>query len=348
MVRIAVLWSGLPDYATRCIRALIEDLDGEVEVVATRPAVPIEGMERSLGKRVHWIDGGRSPLHWSDLALATPEALLLGGFYLPAFVSLAEEARRAGGKVILASDNNWVGSLCQRTVDPLRYRLLLRRRVDGVMTTGASGVRYNRAMGFPADRIVPGIYGADPDLFNGGAPLPERRRTFLFVGQFIPRKNMLGTASAFARMAADWPGWNLEICGTGAQRDEIPRHPAINVRDFVQPAKVAELMRQARCLVLPSLEEHWGVVVHEAALSGCALLLTDVIGAAPDFARAANSVLVPARDTAAIERAMREIAAWDADRWAAAEAASRTLAAGFGPHRFSREFRDLASRLLAS
>ena len=34
---------------------------------------------------------------------------------------------------------------------------------------------------------------------------------------------------------------------------------------------------------MPSLEEHWGLVVHEAALSGCALLLSNRVGAKEDF-----------------------------------------------------------------
>lgn len=348
MISMAVTCVGLPDYMARCIRALIEDGDGPVEVVATRPSVPIEGMERSLGKPVHWIDGDRAGLGWSELGLEPPRVLLQGGYYLPAFRSLAEEVLENGGKVVLGSDNNWQGGLRQRFIDPLRHRLLLRRNFDGVMTPGAAGIRYSRAMGYGADCIAPGLYGADPALFNGGPPLVERPRTFLFVGQLIPRKNVIGAAAAFERAAGDLEGWNFEICGSGMQRAEIPRHPAIRVRDFVQPPQLAELMRQARCLVLPSLEEHWGVVVHEAALSGCALVLTDVVGAAPDLACGENAVLIPPGDDAAIERALREIASWSDARWVTAEATSRALGAEFGPHRFSTELRRLVARLLTS
>ena len=345
MTSIAVTWVGMPDYTARCIRTLIDEFDGRVEVVATRPNVPIEGMERSLGQPVHWIDGQRRGLSWSDLGLERPDFMLLGGYYLPSFRSLAEEVRKAGGKVVLGTDNNWQGTLKHRFVDPLRHRLLLRHRFDGVMTTGQSGMRYSRAMGYRADRIVPGLYGADPVLFNGGPPLAARPKSFLFVGQLIERKNVLGTALAVSRLAGDHPGWALQICGSGPLRDVLPQHPAIHILDFVQPPQLAELMRGARCLVLPSLEEHWGVVVDEAALSGCALALSRAVGAADDFARDDNAVLFPPGDDIAIERALRQMIAWDDVRWEKAEATSRALGAEFGPHRFSRELRRLVSLL---
>jgi len=92
----------------------------------------------------------------------------------------------------------------------------------------------------------------------------------------------------------------------------------IRVESFVQPPELADLMRKARCLVLPSLEEHWGLVLHEATLSGCALAVTTAIGASDDLARAENAVLFPPRDETAMEGALRNIAAWDDARWQSA------------------------------
>jgi glycosyltransferase involved in cell wall biosynthesis len=342
---IAVTCVGMADYMARCIRRLIEDFDGHVEVVATRPNVPIEGMEQSLGQPVHWIDGQQEGVSWAGLGLARPDILLQGGYYLPSFRSLAKDVRAGGGKVVLGSDNNWQGTIRHRFVEPLRHALLLRNEFDGVMTTGRSGIRYSLAMGYPADRIALGLYGADPVLFNGGPPLAARPKIFLFVGQLIERKNVLGAARAFLRVACDHPDWMLQVCGSGPLRDAVARHPTIHMLGFVQPPQLAKMMRGARCLVLPSLEEHWGVVVHEAALSGCALALSSAVGAADDFAREDNAVLFPLGDDVAIERALREVLTWDDARWAQAEARSRELGAEFGPHRFSSQLRRLVSLL---
>ena len=42
-------------------------------------------------------------------------------------------------------------------------------------------------------------------------------------------------------------------------------------------------MNSSKCLILPSFEEHWGVVVHEATSCGCLLILSDKVGCKKEF-----------------------------------------------------------------
>ena len=77
--------------------------------------------------------------------------------------------------------------------------------------------------------------------------------------------------------------WILEMCGCGPQKDLIPKDPNVEVHDFVQPEELSQIYRRARGFVLASKEEHWGLVVHEAALSGCVLLLSNRVGAKLDL-----------------------------------------------------------------
>ena len=94
-------------------------------------------------------------------------------------------------------------------------------------------------------------------------------------------------------------------------------------------------MRASRCLVLPSFREHWGLVVHEAALAGCALILSDQIGSARDLACPENALIFPAENIPLLVQAFEDIAAWGDDRWRKAEDASRKLAGKFGPEIFA-------------
>lgn len=343
MTLIAFGWSGLPDYAARCIRAVMDTRDERIDIVATRPRVPIEGMERSLGKEVNWLEDGHLTLNWSDLDLPRPDIFFQGGYYLPALRALGAEARASGGKVVLMSDNNWQGTMRQRFVDPLRHRLLLRWRFDAVMTPGKSGTQYGAHLGY--QRIVSGMLGADPRLFNGGDSLCSRPKTFLFAGRLIKLKNVLGLVRAFARFAQENDDWMLRICGSGPLREQIPDHPRIDVRGFVQPPELADLMREARCLVLPSFTDHWGLVVHEATLCGCALALSSCVGAADDLATPENAVFFSPRAEERIEDALHAIAGWNDARWDAAERTSRALATQFGPHRFAAEAGKLIDSL---
>ncbi len=344
-MRIAFAWPEFPDYAARCIRALVDRTRFPVTVVASRASVPIEGMERSLGQSVNWIDSKQKLYTWSSLGLDRPDVLFVGGYSLASFNALSEDVRQYGGKVVLMSDNNWTGTLRQKYVDPFRHRLLLRRRFDSIFVPGASGEHVASSWGYGPGETATGLYGADPTLFYGGGPLLERRKTFLFVGQFIDRKNVLGLVEAFLRVADLIPDWTLSLCGNGPLVKLIPDHPRIAVNGFVQPSELAERLRNVRCLVLPSLEEHWGLVVHEAALSGCVLALTDTVGAGADLAGHDNAVLFPGADTDAIGRALLEIAAWNNARWVAGEAGSRERAAQFGPNRFAEGAASLVIKL---
>ena len=98
---------------------------------------------------------------------------------------------------------------------------------------------------------------------------------------------MLRLVSAFTS-ANEHGDWSLELYGSGPLRAklmEVARGSggSVLVHDFLQPEELAAKYREARLFCLPSLREHWGLVVHEAALSGCALLLGKYTGASADF-----------------------------------------------------------------
>lgn len=338
---VAFMWAGLPDYGARLIRGFIESGTADVQVIATLPSVPILGMEKSLGQTVLWIKDD-APVTWQSLGLRVPDVLFQGGWAQASFRTLAADARLQGAKVILMNDQNWQGGLRQRVLDPVLYRTKHLKQFEAAFVPGKSGARYARAMGFQTSRIVAGLYGADPNVFHGGSALMLRPKSFLFVGQLIARKNISLLVQAFLNMAVDFPDWKLSICGSGALQTKIPVHWQIKVQGFVQPLELAEKLRQSRCLVLPSLKEHWGLVVHEAASCGCALALSHTVGSRDDFA---VETFNP-RDVKSMENVLRRIAAWPDEQWAKTEAASRQAARNFGPATFASSVQTLIDRIL--
>jgi glycosyltransferase involved in cell wall biosynthesis len=187
------------------------------------------------------------------------------------------------------------------------------------------------------------MYGADPGIFFDGPPLAERPKRIIFVGQYIERKGCVPLARAFAAVAHRLPGWELCMYGNGPLRSAIPPHPQIKVHGFVQPEQLGALYRDARIFALPSRSEAWGLVVHEAALSGCQLLLSDAIGAAPDFATADNSGTFRPGDEEAMASAMVRLAQ-SADL-GAAQATSVSAATSHGPSVFAARTRDIIRQL---
>lgn len=279
---IVFAWEGFPQYAARCVGAFVKATNESVVVVATRPAVPIKGMEVLCGCPVTWIDDG-------PIKLGKIDTLFVSGWGIPAFNRLRDEVRVNGGRVIGLVDNNFIFSF-KEILRAIRFRLFIRRHYDAFMVPGKSGRKLLRFYGVPDGKIKEGLYAADDTLFTPGPPLEKRPKKIIYVGQFCARKNVLRMCRAFLNAKLD--GWALVLYGSGPLKEELEGISSnaregvdgtIEVHGFLQPEELAAKYREARFFLLPSIEEHWGLVVHEAALSGCLLLLSKYIGAADDF-----------------------------------------------------------------
>ncbi len=338
---LAFSWNGLPQYAARLLAAAGREFGRSFPVIGSRPAVPVGGMEEALGWPAHWLDATR-PVSWQDLGLSVPGVFFQSGWAYPAFNALGDEVRAAGGKVCLLMDNNWRGDFRQWLGAPW-FRLCQRRKFAAILVPGKSGRRLARWYGMDERLIHEGMYGADPALFHDGPPLAERPKRVLFVGQYIDRKGCVPLARAFARVAHRLPDWELCLYGSGPLQSAIPSHPRIKVHGFIQPEQLGSLYRQARIFALPSFSEAWGVVVHEAALSGCQLLLSDAIGPAEDFATPANARLFRPGDEAGLADALIDLAT--SPDLGAAQAASLTAAESHGPAVFARRVGEIIRQL---
>ena len=301
---ICFIWDGFPQYAARCVGAFVKASTEKVVVVATRPKVPIEGMEKVCGCPVHWV-GFDEKRTLREILGEVPRAAIVSGWFSSLFNRWRDEVRTQGGKAVAMCDNNWMGLSLREFVKAVRFKLLFRNKYDGFFVPGASGVKLLRFYGVAREKIATGMYSADASIFRDGKPLPEREKKIIYVGQFIERKNVRRLVEAFYRSRKEVDiggsnsgcadGWTLELYGSGPLKDELVNlasnlnsqlstfNSRISVNDFVQPEQLFGLYQSARLFCLPSLWEHWGLVVHEATLSGCPLLLSKHIGAADDL-----------------------------------------------------------------
>lgn len=337
----AFSWNGLPQYAARLISTAINVLAAPCPVVGSRPSVPVRGIEEALGQPVYWVDAAGST-SWEDMGLSVPKVYFQSGWAYPAFSSLGDEVRAKGGKVCLLMDNNWRGDLRQMVGAPW-FRLLQRHKFDAVLVPGKSGRRLARWYGMPDHAIFEGMYGADPRLFFNGPPLADRPKRIIFVGQYIERKGCIPLARAFVSVADQLPDWELHMYGSGPLQSAIPPHPQIKVHGFVQPEQLGALYRSARIFALPSRSEAWGLVVHEAALSGCQLLLSEAIGAVPDFATKDNSMTFRPDDEAGMAAAM--VCLTQTVDLGTAQAASVSAAKTHGPSVFAAQVGSIVRKL---
>ena len=296
---ICFAWNAFPQYAARLVGAFARSVGEPVAVVATHPSVPIRGMEEVCGCDVTWIECGETR-SIKDLIGEMPRCIFLGGWNLKPFARFRDQVRLNGGTAIVMCDSNWPLSCvnplsfhwwrtfaveCAKSV---RFRLRYRSKYDAFFVPGKAGVRLLRFYGVLKDKIFTGLYAADNSLFFNGAPLTQRGKKVLYVGQLIKRKNVIRLARAFIKANEDGD-WTLDMYGSGPLKGELESlaknegRDTMRIHGFLQPEELAAKYREARIFCLPSLVEQWGLVVHEAALSGCVLLLGNGVGAASDM-----------------------------------------------------------------
>jgi len=93
-----------------------------------------------------------------------------------------------------------------------------------------------------------------------------------------------GLLEGYARYAeATSDPWQLTIIGDGPLADLVRGAHGVEWLGALPPPDVHRTMAQSGCLVLPSVYEPWGVVVHEAACAGLSLVLSEEVGAGAEL-----------------------------------------------------------------
>ena len=338
---IAIIWSGLPAYAARLIAAS----KYRFPVIATRPRVPILGMDEILPQRIHWIDndfrGG-----FSDLNLVIPRLLIVPSWNSRYARRLEMEVRNAGGRVIVAFDNVWKGSWRQ-VLGALSFRIIWRNRFCAAWVVGAGGRRLARIFGFKDCDIFDHFYGTDPSIFSAATPTPlkDRPKRIIFTGRLIREKGLLELLKAWQLFQPTHPEWSLHIYGTGPMEAAV-REAQVVFHGFKQPADLALAFSEARFLVLPSHDEHWGLVVCEAAQAGCGLLLSHQVGSVSDLLGPYNGESYPSKAPKKLAAALTRAASMSSEDLSKMEAKSRSLGLSFTPAHWSARLDEIVTRYL--
>lgn len=266
-----------------------------------------------------WIHGYARWLHWTAMAAA----------------------RRRGIKVLLRDEATPISAL-RGPVKRAAKRVFfagLRHFVDAFLAIGSLNRRYYIEHGIPEERIFPVPYAVDnarfrADALKASATREEFRRALglepgrpvlLFAAKLIERKRPLQLINAFAKVVDD-PSLRrpyLLFAGDGPLRSrleaEAKRLPPGTVRflGFQQQTELPRCYDLCDAFVLPSGSEAWGLVVNEVMCAGRAVIVSDMVGAAPDLVRPGeNGAIFRTDDVDDLARAIRDVLA-DPERLAA-------------------------------
>lgn len=137
-------------------------------------------------------------------------------------------------------------------------------------------------------------------------------RLIAYVGRFVEAKGMRELVAAFGSLAASDPAVRLVLIGEGVMEAELRQLVAVaGLADRIafpggmEPAQVAEWICASDVLTLPSWSEGYPNVVVEALACGRPAVATDV-GGTREIIGPDSGYLIPPKDVASLERALRD------------------------------------------
>tara|TARA_B100001248_G_scaffold89409_1_gene65964 strand:+ start:16247 stop:17284 length:1038 start_codon:yes stop_codon:yes gene_type:complete len=274
-------WRQLPQYGANLLSKMFNDKNNRYEVITSKSYLPIEGLEDTLGSPIKFVDENKK-ITWQELGLPVPDIFFQAGWYIRAFTSLGDQVRKNGGKIVLFADNSYKNSLRQK-FGVIYFKFFLRNKFDCVWVTGRSGQILMKKAGFLGNKIYTGLYGSNDKIFKKGESLEKRNNQIIYCGQFIKRKGFKELIAAFKSYYINNDTWKLVVIGTGPLKNLAKGIDGIKCIDFKSPFVVSEYLRSSKYLILPSYEDHWPLIVNEACLSGCGILISDKVGNRHEF-----------------------------------------------------------------
>lgn len=274
-------------------------------------------------------------------ALRRCHLVLIGiGYNEPDIIVLSLLLRLCGVKVVVLSESKFDDKPRRAGFELVKAAVLA---PYSAAIVGASRHRaYFRFLGFRRRAVLPGYdsIGVERIRAMGGGQLapggkPFAERDFVYVGRFVDKKNLVELVEAYAlyRAKAGIAARRLVLIGSGVEEAAIRARAAqlgvtdqIDFPGFLGADEVARRLSGSLALVLPSLEEQWGLVVNEALAFGLPVIASSAVGSADVLVRnLVNGYIVEPGQPESLGQALLAMAA-DPARWEAMVAASHKRA----------------------
>jgi glycosyltransferase involved in cell wall biosynthesis len=290
-MKILYLYTEIMGYNLPILERLVSHYDATVEVVRWNqnkltPFVPTPIPGVTYHDRTSFNDS-------QLLKFATelkPALVYISGWqdrgYLPVVAKLKEQ----GSVIVTGMDSQWTGALRQQIVAKWIHWLKKDRCFNYAWVPGPLQYEFARRIGFKKTEILCNLLSGNSDVFAQAAKVqsldkqvgyPKR---FLYVGRFASSKGLDILIEAYKLYKLKYKGdWTLTCVGNGPLDQTLASQPDIQVEAFSSQEELVQQARQAGAFILPSRYEPWGVVVHEFATAGLPLLLSEHVGARPQF-----------------------------------------------------------------
>lgn len=225
-----------------------------------------------------------------------PDIVVVSGWMDKDYIKIARKLKSRNIKIVGAIDAQWTNSIKQNIaslIAPFYHKKIF----DYLWVSGAWQYEYARKLGYSKQNILFNCYSADVKLIqkqNFNYDTTDRK--LLFVGRFDKVKGVdLLIESFLEYKKKKKTDLKLKLIGGGPEFERLIKYQSdsIEIKNFVQPEELFKEIQGVQGFVLPSNYEPWGVVIHEMALAGLPLIVTNVCGANNMFAiNNYNSILI--------------------------------------------------------
>jgi glycosyltransferase involved in cell wall biosynthesis len=226
------------------------------------------------------------------IAFATnlnPDVVYISGWQDKGYLSVVRTLKSLGIPIVAGLDSQWTGSLRQRVGAQLIRWVYKPRYFSYVWVPGPMQYEYAARIGFTKTEILCNLLSANSPVFADAAVERAQshsaaRHSFLYVGRFAKQKGIDILIKAYRIYKAKYQGtWSLTCIGNGPMAADLAQHADIHVQGFQSQKELSQQAQRTGAFILPSRYEPWGVVVHEFASAGLPLILSERVGARPQF-----------------------------------------------------------------
>lgn len=278
----------------------------------------------------------------SEAIRVRPKFVFVANYNDGPIVGLSLLTRLIGARMIVMS--------CSKFDDKPRslIRELLKRiwllPYWGALVSANRSEDYFRWLGINSERIVHGYDSVSIERIRGQvdlAPAPHGTsysdRYFVVVARFVEKKNLSVAIEAYARYRQETEKTGrqprkLIMCGDGEKGEDLKEQvrsldlEGVEFPGFCTAVEVSEYLSQGLCLLLPSIEEQWGLVVNEAMAWGLPILSSINCGANDVLVRPGiNGYIYPPHEAEGLARMMLNMGGDEAE-WRRLSEGSNRLA----------------------
>lgn len=312
MKSLLILYAEVMPYNVICFEDFVRQTQGQVHVVhwsklkKLTPYTPPNDNKNIIYYPIDAFDLNKLK---ALVVHIKPSALYIVGRMEKMYLDCALWAKSRNIITIGCADTQFSGSFKQHLYR-MFSRLLWRRYFDYVFVPGLFQYEYMRFLGFKRAQILFPQYCADVKLFNASYQhnklSGENNEYILFVGRFNTVKGIHILIQAYEELVDDkLIDLKLLLIGNGPFADKIPLRDNIIVRNFSSQEELVSILGKVKFFCLPSIQEPWGLVIHEFAAAGLPIITTTVCGAASAFVKQGyNGYLIPPNSIPALKEAI--------------------------------------------